>query len=266
MKKLILSSLLFTSVLANGAEIRNVIYDENKIYSLYYKTGRTLLIQLAKDETLDEGRSASLGTGDKGGWNIGAKGSAIMIKPAEINANTNLILFTNKNRTYAFDLIKAVKDKPTYIIRFEYPEEQAKSTQEKVAQAQALAQQEKKRKEFVADHTKTRPNINVNYSWRGIIDALKPTAAWDNGRFTYFEYDNSKDLPNFYKKMPDGQEALVNKHIEGNTVVIHDVTDTILVRLGSAVIEVVNTNKNSLNTRFNESNTGSYNEVRESLQ
>lgn len=80
--------------------------------------------------------------------------------------------------------------------------------------------------------------INTAYVKRGNLE-LAPTAMWDNGLFTYLQY-NAKELPSVYKVMPDGTEALVNTHIEADTMIIHETNHLYRLRLGGAVAELAN--------------------------
>ena len=59
----------------------------------------------------------------------------------------------------------------------------------------------------------------ITTNWGKGNKALAPTAAYDNGRFTYFSFDNGRELPLIYKVMADGTEMLLNSHVEGDTVV-----------------------------------------------
>ncbi|WP_170064915.1 TrbG/VirB9 family P-type conjugative transfer protein [Neisseria iguanae] len=60
-------------------------------------------MQLEADERL-EGETASLGTGDSEAWKVAVKGNNIIFKPAAASLTTNMLMTTNKKRTYAFEL------------------------------------------------------------------------------------------------------------------------------------------------------------------
>lgn len=266
MKKLIipiLFSLSSSAIAAQSGHIRNEVYHPNKVYQIYYKTGKAMLIELDKEERPnDPGQENALGFGDQAAWSVGVKGNNIVLKPTDKNPSTNIVLATNK-RTYAFELLPATRKNPTtYVIRFTYPDQEKKArlAEEKLETKNKNRQEVVQRK--IKEITKqTRPVFNTEYYWFGEIDALKPTAAWDNGRFTYFEYDHAGDLPNFYKVLSDGTEALINSSIDENGVVIlHDVMPKLRVRLGLSVIEILN-NKYSA-PQYNTTGTGDYDSVR----
>lgn len=145
---------------------------------------------------------------------------------------TNVIVVTNK-RTYSFELLATAKDSmPTYILRFRYPDTEA-----------SKAAAEAKRVQTTAAARAEKMIINTDYFWRGDNELLKPTAAYDDGRFTRLVYDHSGELPVFFKVLPDGTEALLNSNIDPEhkqTVVLHEVIRTVRARLGDQVIEIIN--------------------------
>ncbi len=101
---------------------------------------------------------------------------------------------------------------------------------------------------------------NTNY-WGYGDKALAPTAAWDNGRFTYFSFNNAKDLPTIYKILTDGTETLVNSHIDGDTVVVHETGKTFILRLGKSVLGIDNRGFDAVG-QFNRTGTNDNSSVR----
>jgi type IV secretion system protein VirB9 len=83
------------------------------------------------------------------------------------------------------------------------------------------------------------PAANIRYMMRG-DRALAPTALWDDGRFTYFKYSTARDLPTIFTKLPDGGEATANFHMEGDTVVVHEVSKSFVIRYGQSVLGIRN--------------------------
>ena len=102
--------------------------------------------------------------------------------------------------------------------------------------------------------------MNSNYWGKG-VKGLAPTAVYDNGRFTYFSFDNGKDLPAIYKELPDGSEALLNTHMESDTVVVHEVAKQFILRLGDSVLGLENRGYDEQG-RFNRTGTDDGNSVR----
>lgn len=208
--------------------IRTETYDKNQVYTIYTQVGRATLIQLEADESLVVSPASVLGIGDAAAWNLGVRGNNIVLKPSRKMPQTNVVLVTNK-RTYSFEL-QEVRPRfaPTYVLRFWYPEVQLADS----AQAGKDGQP-----------AQAKPVLNTHYVWRGKNRLLKPTAAYDDGRFTRLIYDNGAELPVFYKILPDDTEALINTNIDPKdpaVVVLHEVIRKVRVRLGKEVIEVIN--------------------------
>ena len=162
---------------------------------------------------------------------------------------TNVVVVTNK-RTYSFELQATAKDSmPTYILRFRYLDTEA-------AKAAAEAAAEAKRVQITAAARAEKTVINTDYVWRGENELLKPTAAYDDGRFTRLVYDHSGELPVFFKVLPDGTEALLNSNVDPDdkrTVVLHEVIRTVRARMGDQVIEIIN--RAYTLPKFNETGT-----------
>lgn len=216
---------------ADDARIRTEIYDPNKVFTVYTALGKSALVQFEDGETLD-GAQTLLGMGDEKAWAVGVRGNNITFKPAGKKPDTNMLVVTNK-RTYALELVTAAKnDTPTAILRFRYLDSEAAKAAAEAAEAKRVA--------TAAEAPK--PFINTAYSWRGDANSayLKPTGARDDGRFTYFEYDHAGEIPVFYKLLPNDTEALLNFHVDGTNVVIHEVVRLVRARLGDAVIEIRN--------------------------
>jgi len=247
-KWLFLLAAIFTIGASYAADdrIRTEIYDPDRVYPVYTVIGRATLIQFENGESLLTSPDSALGMGFADAWNLGVRGNNIVLKPSVKRPRTNLVVVTNK-RTYSFDLLIAPQGiEPTYILKFRYLDSET---------AKALA--ETKRVQIIGVAQSRKITINTNYVWRGIGDLLKPTAAYDDGRFTYLIYDNAAELPVFFKVMPDGTEALLNSHVDpqhGQTIVLQEIIRTIRARLGDQVIEIIN--KAYKQSSFNEDKTG----------
>lgn len=244
MKKIILSLLMFITNICYADDriqladvrIQREIYDMRRVYPIYTQVGRTTLVQLEKDESLSINDSSVLGMGDEKGWDLAVRGNNIMFKQKAIKPDTNLIVVTNK-RTYSFDLKTASKIDPlTYVLHFSYPDSEA-------ALAALEAEMLEKKAKLTAAAKAENIVINTDYVWRGDNALLKPTSAWDDGRFTRFGYDHAGALPLFFKVLPDGTEAQLNYNIDPDdptSILLQEVIQVARVRLGKDVIEVVN--------------------------
>lgn len=213
------------------SRVQVATYSPNQVYKITAKVGHSVLIQLEEDERLN-GDSSSLGMGDSEGWSLGVRGNNILFKPLVEKSNTNLIVTTNK-RTYIFEVsIDENSKRPTYVLRFNYPDTALRKRQ----QQDAL---EKQAQDIVRTKPKAVFKRNQDY-WGYGDEILSPTALYDDGLFTYFEFNNNHELPTVYKVMPDGTESLVNVHIDGYTLVVQELAESFVLRLGDSVLGIDN--------------------------
>ena len=225
------------STSSKDSRIQYVTYDPDNVVNIRSQVGRATLIQLEADERLI-GDTSTLGMGDAEAWQLGVKGNNIIFKPKAASPTSNMIVTTNK-RTYVFHLSLVSQTKkgkkiqsPTYILRFNYPDT-------KKAALQAETAKQKQAQLILQSLPKQKDQMNYRYWGKG-NKALSPTAVFDNGLFTFFRFNNGRDLPTIYKIMPDGSEMLLNTHIEGDTVVVHETAKHYMLRLGKSVMGIEN--------------------------
>lgn len=241
----------------HDSRIQTVTYQPDQVYHIRAQIGRASMVQLEEGETLS-GDNAALGMGDADAWKVAVKGNNIIFKPTVVRPETNLLISTNK-RTYAFSLSLASprhRQSPTYILRFSYPDSRQKQNAldaERMAKAIAIMRS-------AGGQADKIQITNSNY-WGYGDKTLAPTAAWDNGRFTYFSFNNGKDLPTIYKILPDGTETLVNAHIESDTIVVHETGKKFILRLGKSALGIDNRGFDAVG-QFNHTGTGDNNSVR----
>ena len=253
------SAVVVPTASVKDSRIQTVMYSPNDVVHVRARIGNAVLVQLEDDERLNGDETAALGMGDASAWKLSVKGNNIIFKPAAASPDTNMIITTNKKRTYVFDLsTSASKGKKaqatTYVLRFIYPDTAAyKARAEAEKQARALEQ---------LRLAGQGPNAKHNYDYWGTGDkALAPTAAYDNGRFTYFSFDNGRELPLIYKVMDDATEDLLNSHVDGDTVVVHETAKRYVLRLGKSVLGLENRGYNE-NGSFNRTGSGNRDFVR----
>ena len=246
------------SASAKDARVQYVTYDPDNVINIRSQIGRATLIQLEQDERL-VGDSATLGMGDGEAWNLSVKGNNIIFKPKAHSPTTNMIVTTNK-RTYVFHLSLVSQTKkgqkaqlPTYILRFNYPDT-------KKAVLHAEMEKQKQASAILRNLPKQKDGLNYQYWGKG-DRALSPTSVFDNGLFTFFQFNNGRDLPAIYKIMPDGSEMLLNTHIEGDTVIVHETAKNYVLRLGKSVMGIENRGFNEKGL-FNRTGTSSQDSVR----
>jgi type IV secretion system protein VirB9 len=232
---------LLTCVTAAAADPRIHVeqYDPNRVVEIYTETGNPTLIQFEDDERIVDTPSGMIGFGDAKAWSVGPKGSNIMLKPKVTQPDTKALVVTNK-RTYAFE-IKSVPKKsgiqPTLIVRFTYPDTRAKLAKAEADRQDVIA----KRLQQTAGKDGTTKVRNRQFMKRG-DESLSPSLVEDDGRFTYFRFDSTRELPVVYKLLPDGREALTNFHMDPDTgtMVVHETASNFILRYGKAVMAIRN--------------------------
>lgn len=214
-------------------------YDPNRVVEIYTATGNPTLIQFEDDERIVDTPSGMIGFGDAKAWSVGPKGSNIMLKPKVTQPDTKALVVTNK-RTYAFE-IKSVPKKsgiqPTLIVRFTYPDTRAKLAKAEADRQDVIA----KRLQQTGGKDGTTKIRNRQFMKRG-DESLSPSLVEDDGRFTYFRFDSTRELPVVYKLLPDGREALTNFHMDPDTgtMVVHETASNFVLRYGKAVMAIRN--------------------------
>jgi type IV secretion system protein VirB9 len=201
--------------------VKLLVYSPNQVYRLVAYYGYQIDIQIGDAEEIK-----TIAAGDSIGWQIVGAGQHIFIKPMADGAPTNLSLVTNK-RTYIFDLVARSPERRqdiTYLIRFRYPETEAFASLVPSAAG------------------KDGPNFNLNYKIAG-SKTIQPLHVFDDGQFTYFEFDHTLSLPAIFVVGSDGKESLVNYRMEGAYVVVERLGDFYTMRSGHETATAINQKK-----------------------
>jgi len=201
--------------------VKVLVYSPNQVYKLIAYYGYQIDIQIADTEEIK-----TIAAGDSIGWQIVGAAQHIFIKPMADGARTNLSLVTNK-RTYIFDLVSRSPSRHediTYLIRFRYPETEAFASLVPSAS------------------DKDGPNFNLNYKIAGAKD-IQPQHVFDDGQFTYFEFDHTRPLPAIFVVGSDGKESLINYRMEGVYVVVERLGDFFTMRSGKETATAINQKK-----------------------
>lgn len=229
----------------SDGHIRCAVFDANEVFRVPFRQGTATLIQLEPGEVID-GPASGLGMGDAKAWKVGSKSNWILFKPREVQANTNLLIITDRRR-YAIELVKATRgEDAVWSLSFLYPD-----TIEKVAEA------EKKKALLAADRARygAAQSVHTNADFDMMGDTiLAPTSIWDDGRFTYFKYATTRDRPVINRILPGAAEALVNSHVDGDTTVVHETDANFMLRLGASVLQIRN-NRYTPDGQFNTTGT-----------
>lgn len=193
--------------------IQHMNYVNDQVYNLYAKVGYATLVELNEDEIIaSKAGQPSVFVGNKS-FDFSVFKNKFVFKPL-LAVSTDLIVVTDK-RTYVFHILPANKRKvPTYHYSF-------------------------KQNSGLNHLTITQPRVNFNYNYFGRGDRqLKPKKAWDDGKFTYFDFSNLSELPLVFLIDESGEENQVDKHITNKIMVIHTVAKRFYVRRDKLVLEI----------------------------
>ena len=185
------------------AEILTTPYDPEAVVSLAAQVGMAVDIELAAGEQV-----SGVASGELAAFDLGVDKHHVVVRPRHAIEPTDLVIFTDRH-TYRFiyhaEAQRAAR--PLVAVRFTYP-----------AAAQA------------------RPEAAVRHEnyWFCGPESLRPVAASDDGKHTYLRFPADIELPVLYRRSADGHEQLLNSHMEGDWVVVHEVSGTLVVRRARA--------------------------------
>jgi type IV secretory pathway VirB9-like protein len=131
-RKLLAGSLL-PALLAIGAPVAlaqndprlvTLAFNETEVVKLHGRMGVQATIAFAEDEKIE-----NVAVGDSQKWQItpNKRANLLFAKPLDPAATTNMTVVTDR-RTYLFDLVASLKERPVYLMRFTYSGERTVMT------------------------------------------------------------------------------------------------------------------------------------------
>jgi type IV secretion system protein VirB9 len=184
--------------------------------------------------------------------------SQFTVKPRRGATQNNLELSTTK-RDYSFVMHKMEGNEKAktvyYRVIFRYPMPVLTTNQ-----AQVNAQDTTVGKAFAPSTSKyIKPIVrNTDYSFKaeGASRSLQPSVIFDDGRFTYFKFENAREVPAVFATDAKGEEIRVSFHaerllsdpqnpdadVERDYLVLNRVAPMWRLRIEDLVAEVVNNN------------------------
>lgn len=219
-------ALVIPKASPKDARIRSTQYDPNDVTAVSTMAGAVTHIVLADDE-----QYVTHAFGDAAAYAFAQVGRHIFIKPIAPQADTNLIIVTDKrDYTYLLQNSKARPGKETFRLGFTYPETE---------KSQMAAQSQKNQ----IDQALAQTDLAIN--WQGYSmsgdQALAPVHAWDDGAQTWLRFAPGQDLPAVYYVDPQGNEVIVNRHMQdAQTIVLHRIAAQWHLRLGDQVLAIYN--------------------------
>lgn len=221
--------------LLTDPHMQTVAYDPNDVVTVVVGQLTQLSIQFSESETI-----VDVDVGNSVGWmnHVNkSKPNILFIKPTVDMPMTNLTVVTDKN-IYHFKLMvpeKGSSQVPAYNLKFVYPQEEQAAF---AAQAQV---KKEKRDSVVTDHPVNPMNVNWNYSFSEKCSKdFAPIKAFDDGKFTYFQFANNTEIPAIFIVNQKGQESLANWSMRGKYIVIQRIARQFSMRNGKVVSCVFN--------------------------
>lgn len=199
---------------AEDNRIREVNYNPTQVVEIPTKIAVTTTVEFG-NETIQ-----AVTTGDTVGWQIIPMQNRLFIKMVERGGfdNTNLTVITNK-RNYYFHIYRS--STPVYVVRYTYDNNIAnKNSNDPTAPNKTTGQ-------------RTLVKVkNKAYAMAGSTD-IKLISAFDDGQFTYFEFDKGRDFPVVYVVNAKGYDEIVNTRREGKFLVVEKVARQFTIRDGN---------------------------------
>ncbi len=233
MKKIFILTLFvfINSAVAKDSRVKHYIYSPGKVYKVIANYLIATNIYFPKNEQI-----ANVTLGDSEAWSAEAVTSVnmIVIKPkyvSDSNMTVTTITDNGSKRIYAFDLdVTPRRKNEVYYIEFI-------STNDKKASSKSYPIKQKD----VIDNIKDT-KINRNYSYAGSAINIRPVQVWDDGQFTYFQFDKLQPGSTIYEVDNQNKESLINFNVEDNTVIVHKIAARFTIRNGKDIICIFNDN------------------------
>jgi len=288
MKRIILLVCVFTQlfVYAKDGRIKYLTFEPDEIFTVKATSGYITVLEFAKSETV-----ISAATGFKEGWDIGAMGNYVHVRPVgftsknqsgeEIEPNsedwrTNIFIQTSK-RTYLGNLEVSKNGDYQYRITFKYPQDEAERRRQKAEAEKKRKEAEKRRRKAEAEKKRIHDELTkktVPRNWNYLLkknensDEIIPDYVYDDGTFTYFGFNKTKSFPAIFEKEAEG-ESLLNTHTEKsndyNVLVVHQLIKLIYLRKGDKLVAILNKGY-GVNPQYKYQNTINKNIKREIIQ
>jgi len=228
--------------------VKTVTYNANDVISLKGFYGYQTTIQFAPYEKIQ-----NISIGDSVAWQVvpNKVGNILFVKPVEERATTNMAVITDR-RIYNFELTSGLAYSPrdnsiTYLLKFNYPMDSVtdyssqNGTMFSTHPGPRPFAPKSKITEMGIESVGAPKDLNFDYSYKGEKN-LSPTMVFDNGEFTYFKFLDMDKLPAIFAVDNKRNESIVNYHIEGEYVVVEQLSPQFTLRNGEEEACVFNDN------------------------
>ncbi len=212
------------------ARVKTITYNEHEVFALNAHYGFSTAIEFSQRERIE-----TISLGDSEAWQVMKpnRPNILFIKPLEENAQTNMTVLTSK-RIYTFELTadqagSYYSEDLTFRLKFRYPAEtdyqlanigSASSSYDPLSHGEPTG-------------------LNFDYSYSG-SKRLRPIRAFDDGTFTYLQFNDFEVMPAVFAVDERGHERLVNFNVEGKYLVIANIGRQFTLRDGDTATCIFN--------------------------
>lgn len=230
----------------SDARLPSVRYAPDRVVRVPVRRGQVTHIVLPEDEHLQGGIATGQGADCNDAshaWCVTGSGRDLFVKPRG-GATRNTLAVVGSRRRHSFELALAADDEPAVLRLTVLPPQDAVRLQA-IRPVAHEAADDAALQDIVADRLRRPPPVvNTAYSLATGTgsDDIVPRLVFDDGQHTHFRFAPGQPLPAvFEQRAGDEQpEQMVNLHVEGDHLVADRVARRFMLRLGSAVVSVVN--------------------------
>ncbi len=232
-------ALFSTPALAESdGRLQTVHYEADKVVSVKGRLGFQSMIEFGQGESIE-----NVAVGDSAAWQVtpNKRANLLFLKPLEGKARTNMTVVTDQ-RVYLFDLSVAPSaSTPLYNLRFTYGAPRPAAPQQRIAYPQLLAN--------AAAPAPAVAHPKLNYDWKRKGDKeILPARYYDDGRALYLQWKAGASMPALFERDEKGREGLINYRLQGQFIVVDEVPNTLVMRLGKKTAVLINRNPSKQQT------------------
>lgn len=213
---------------ATDARIKHVTYHDNDVIPIQATSLINTQIIFDKEEKI-----INIEGGDTTGWMVTFHPEVLpnifFIKPAALNANSNIIVTTNRHNYYfhvtSYNPVESQASGQTYAVQVEYTASKTPANN----------------KPYPKKNISLPPKpLHTNYRFSG-SPQLVPLHVFDDGHFTYFELAENAPVPAIFAvEDKQGKENTVNIRRQGKYLVVQRLAPQFTLRSGVMVTSVFN--------------------------
>ena len=228
----------------DAGRIREVTYDTGSVIRVPVKRGVATHVELEPGETI---RFAAAGVGSdcsklEHTWCIVASEGTghVFAKPRDQAGSSNTLAVVTDRRSYSFVFEAAAGAREPALRVIVRPPRPMRLAGNPAAALLASGPQPRE----IVDRRLAMPPKVVNAKYSVALGPastdIVPTLVFDDGRFTYLQFPNNREVPAAFQVNADRSESLVNVRMERDYLVADRVSRRLVLRLGQAVVSVIN--------------------------